>query len=326
MDHTTTLDCERLFKLNTSAQLLAIQKASVAELTGQAQIIRDGFFLTPTPGMELLSGDRISASDQSVVKIQFEGTPTHLVIGSRSTATLVLQETDPNQPPQWLAGDLFGEQVYFDTPLLASTSAGLNDSVNSVSGEPFAVNAQTSLGGHSLTESGHSGFPFWESLMGAAGAAAVYSGSQQDEKSQTVVTPAAIQDSGNVTNSDSQTGTTPAPTSMSGTNASNSPDNMKGVSDNGSSSAGETPATNTPTDSPPLAMPPAGDGQLNKLFSQLGAGLPELGGPLIGGILGFTSMAGNNPGLDTTLISNSGSDIRSMVSPTEAQQLMQYPA
>ena len=99
---------------NTAESSTIDQKAHVHSFQGRGQVVRDGFFLPVEVGMELQPGDRISAYEDSRAEITFTGVSTKLVLANGSSATLVLQITDPSQGPQWVASNLYGTKIFFE--------------------------------------------------------------------------------------------------------------------------------------------------------------------------------------------------------------------
>lgn len=97
------------------------QKASVREVSGDVQIIREGYFYPAKTGMELLAGDRITTSAGASVKVDFSGTVQDLVVKDGSAASLFVQVSPENPEPQWMVADLYGQDVYFLEEGMADT-------------------------------------------------------------------------------------------------------------------------------------------------------------------------------------------------------------
>ncbi|HEX4843789.1 MAG TPA: hypothetical protein VFV57_08955 [Limnobacter sp.] len=91
------------------------QQATISSTTAGVQVVRDGFFLPAQAGMALLPGDRVVAESGARAVIEFTGVNDALVIENAAAATFNLEVVEPDQPPQWIASDLFGQGVYFDS-------------------------------------------------------------------------------------------------------------------------------------------------------------------------------------------------------------------
>ncbi|WP_370264204.1 hypothetical protein [Limnobacter sp.] len=91
------------------------QQATISSATQGVQVVREGFFMPAQAGMQLLPGDRVVAETGARAVIEFTGVNDAMVIENGSAATLHMEVVEPDQPPQWIAGDLFGQGVYFDS-------------------------------------------------------------------------------------------------------------------------------------------------------------------------------------------------------------------
>ncbi|HEX4880140.1 MAG TPA: hypothetical protein VFV39_09875 [Limnobacter sp.] len=129
------------------------QQAIVRSATHGVQVVREGFFMPAQPGMQLLPGDRVVAESGARAIIEFTGVNDALVIENAAAATFNLEVVEPDQPPQWIASDLFGQGVYFDSNAANRTaSAGADNasffglfSPNPASGGDFPV-AEAAVG------------------------------------------------------------------------------------------------------------------------------------------------------------------------------------
>ncbi|HEX4918336.1 MAG TPA: hypothetical protein VFV43_10595 [Limnobacter sp.] len=91
------------------------QQATISSATAGVQVVRDGFFLPAQAGMALLPGDRVVAESGARAVIEFTGVNDALVVENAAAATFNLEVVELDQPPQWIASDLFGQGVYFDS-------------------------------------------------------------------------------------------------------------------------------------------------------------------------------------------------------------------
>lgn len=139
------------------------QQATVAQASGNIQLIRDGFFLPVEAGLVLLPGDRIISDSGARAVIQFTGVEDALVIEKGAAATFNLEVVELEQPPQWIATDLFGEGVYFDSQANAPGNTGSQGDTN-LFGLFGAGNAGESTG-----------FPVLETVAALGATAAIYS-------------------------------------------------------------------------------------------------------------------------------------------------------
>ena len=144
------------------------QQATVVQASGNVQLIRDGFFLPVEAGLVLLPGDRIISDSAARAVIQFTGVEDALVIEKGAAATFNLEVVELEQPPQWIATDLFGEGVYFDSQA-ANVDTAANQGSMSLSGL-FG----TGNGGEST------GFPVLETVAALGATAAIYSDSDNN--------------------------------------------------------------------------------------------------------------------------------------------------
>ena len=141
------------------------QKATVVQASGNVQLIRDGFFLPVEAGLVLLPGDRIVSDSGARAVIQFTGVNDALVIEKGAAATFNLEVVELEQPPQWIATDLFGEGVYFDSPAANIDTATTQGDTNL-----FGLFG-TGTSGEST------GFPVLETVAALGATAAIYSDS-----------------------------------------------------------------------------------------------------------------------------------------------------
>ncbi len=147
------------------------QQATVVKARGNIQLIRDGFFLPVEAGLVLLPGDRIISDSAARAVIQFTGVDDALVIEKGAAATFNLEVVELEQPPQWIATDLFGEGVYFDSQA-ANVDTAANQGSMSLSGL-FGTGAA----GEST------GFPVLETVAALGATAAIYSDSDNSGSS-----------------------------------------------------------------------------------------------------------------------------------------------
>lgn len=153
--------------MKTSDSLDLVQQAILTAVQGNVQIIRQGQFLPAEPGMALQAGDRVLAGDQAAAAIEFTGVDELLVIENGSAATLDFTSVQAGEPAQWLAGDIHGQNVYFEANPAAyaqnSASAQGNQPAEGVSGL-FTPSP----------EADSTGFPILETGAALIGVAAIY--------------------------------------------------------------------------------------------------------------------------------------------------------
>lgn len=186
---------------NAAVTNLIDQKAHVHAFQGRGQVVRDGFFLPVEVGMELQPGDRISAYEDSRAEITFTGVNTKLVLANGSSATLIVQVTDPSQGPQWVASNLYGTKVFFEegpapvqiaateVPTIPEAESNPNpDAKPQVDLETPGSSSMMGLFGY---DKGPGSFPVMETVAGVAGVALVAGGVSTDDDDETTLTTAS---------------------------------------------------------------------------------------------------------------------------------------
>jgi hypothetical protein len=158
-----------------AATLSIEQKAKITAINGNVQLIRDGFFLPAQVGMELLPGDRVVSDNSAKAVIQFTGVNDALVIEKGAAATFNLEVVEMDQAPQWIATDLFGEGVYFD-------SQAANAEATETSGPDLFGLFDTE------SSSDSTGYPVLESLVFLGATAAIYSDNEDNPDSAETAT------------------------------------------------------------------------------------------------------------------------------------------
>lgn len=253
------------------------QKAHVHSFQGRGQVVRDGFFLPVEVGMELLPGDRISAYEDSRAEITFTGVSTKLVLANGSSATLVLQITDPSQGPQWVASNLYGTKVFFEegpspvqlaateVPAIPETQSN-PDPVTKPQVDLETPGSSSMMGLFGYEKGSGASFPLMETVTGVAGVALLAGGVSTDDEDSTLTTA-------------SEAGFTDGPASGSSASAGGSSTGSN-TGNNSGNGAGSTAGGNDPVESPLdmlLAATPLGDA-LAPITSA--AGLNDLGSML----------------------------------------------
>ena len=176
------------------------QQATIASVNGNVQLIREGFFLPAQIGMVLLPGDRVTSDIAAKAVIQFTGVADTLVIENGAAATFHLELVDLEQPPQWIATDLFGEGVYFDR------LAVVEKTVSNGEATPDMFGLFHTTGG----DSDSTGYPVLETIAGLVATAAIYSDSENNSSTN-------ANDTSNMSNASESSGPPPPP-ATSGTN------------------------------------------------------------------------------------------------------------
>lgn len=148
------------------------QLATITSISGNVQLIRDGFFLPAQTGMILLPGDRIVSGPNAKALIQFTGVDNALVIEKDAAATFNLEVLENDQPPQWIATDMLGEGVYFEGDK-AVEAAQTNEEKSDIFGL-FATGA----------ESDSTGFPVLESIAFLGATAAIFSDNESNDTTE----------------------------------------------------------------------------------------------------------------------------------------------
>lgn len=139
---------------------MKLQTATIRDIEGDVQVIRAGYFYPAENGMSLIAGDRITTAAGSAVTVDFSGTNQDLVVKDGSAATLFLQVTEEDLPPQWMVADLYGKDIFFaeegspDTQVQEPTSLyGLFGGSEESSDIPLAETA-AAIGATALVLSG----------------------------------------------------------------------------------------------------------------------------------------------------------------------------
>lgn len=182
-----------------AATLSIEQKAKITAINGNVQLIRDGFFLPAQAGMELLPGDRVVSDNSAKAVIQFTGVNDALVIEKGAAATFNLEVVEMDQAPQWIATDLFGEGVYFD-----SQAANAAAATETSGPDLFGL-----FGTESNSES--TGYPVLESLVFLGATAAIYSDNEDNPDSAETATSESGSNNGNIGPGTNPDTTTPEP-------------------------------------------------------------------------------------------------------------------
>jgi hypothetical protein len=158
------------------------QLATITSISGNVQLIRDGFFLPAQTGMVLLPGDRIVSGPNAKAVIQFTGVDNALVIEEDAAATFNLEVLENDQPPQWIATDMLGEGVYFEGQATVETTQTHEEKTNIFG--LFATSA----------EDDSTGFPVLESIAFLGATAAIYSDNENNDTPESNTTNAAESD------------------------------------------------------------------------------------------------------------------------------------
>ena len=167
-----------------AATLSIEQKAKITAINGNVQLIRDGFFLPAQVGMELLPGDRVISDNSAKAVIQFAGVNDALVIEKGAAATFNLEVVEMDKAPQWIASDLYGEGVYFDS-----------QAANTAASETAAPDLFGLFGTESSSDS--TGYPVLESLVFLGATAAIYSDNEDNPDSTETATSESGTNNGN---------------------------------------------------------------------------------------------------------------------------------
>ena len=160
------------------------QQAKITQISGNVQLIRDGFFLPAQAGMLLLPGDRVLSDAAGKAVIEFTGVKDALIVEKGAAATFNLEVVEMDQVPQWIATDLYGQGVYFESQQATENTAGSADTP-----DLFGLFGTTSASGEST------GYPVLESLVFLGATAAIYSDNEDNNTSTTDTTSSA--ESGN---------------------------------------------------------------------------------------------------------------------------------
>lgn len=262
------------------------QKAHVHSFQGRGQVVRDGFFLPVEVGMQLQPGDRISAYEDSRAEITFTGVSTKLVLANGSSATLMVQITDPTQGPQWVATNLYGTKVFFEegaTPVqLAATevpsipetqAAPEPETKPPVDLETPGSSSMMGLFGYDKGQAGQGSFPVMETVAGVAGVALLAGGVSTDDDDTTLTTASEAGFTDGTASG--------SPSSSGGSTPSSSTDSGGGSTASGGDNAGSAGGTegSNPAESPLdmlLAATPLGDALAPITSAASASGLGEL--------------------------------------------------
>jgi hypothetical protein len=196
-----------------AATLSIEQKAKITAINGNVQLIRDGFFLPAQVGMELLPGDRVISDNSAKAVIQFTGVNDALVIEKGAAATFNLEVVEMDKAPQWIASDLYGEGVYFDS-----------QAANTAASETAPPDLFGLFGTESSSES--TGYPVLESLVFLGATAAIYSDNEDNPDSAETTTNESGTNAGNA-----NPGTNPDTANPQPNNPAPSPESPEGPLD-----------------------------------------------------------------------------------------------
>lgn len=160
-----------------AASMSIEQQAKITKINGNVQLIRDGFFLPAQAGMLLLPGDRVLSDSAGKAVIEFTGVKDALVIENGAAATFNLEVAEIDQPPQWIATNLVGEGVYFDSQQATGKAADAANTPNlfGLFGTPDGSSEST-------------GYPVLESLVFLGATAAIYSDNEDNNDTNTTTT------------------------------------------------------------------------------------------------------------------------------------------
>lgn len=151
------------------------QQASVTSVSGNVQLIRDGFFLPAQVGMTLLPGDRMVSDTNAKAVIQFTGVNDALVIEKGAAATFNLKVVEMDEAPQWIATDLYGQGVYFDSQAATDTAQA-----NAEAPDLFGLFGS---GNSSSNGSESTAYPVLESVLAVGATAAILSDNDNNTQS-----------------------------------------------------------------------------------------------------------------------------------------------
>ena len=174
------------------------QQAKISQVSGNVQLIRDGFFLPAQAGLVLLPGDRVVSDPAGKAVIEFTGVKDALIIENGAAATFNLEVVEMDQAPQWIATDLYGQGVYFDGQQDSEKTAGTADNP-----DLFGLFGTTNANGEST------GYPVVESLVFLGATAAIYS--DNEDNSNTTETTSTTESGNNNSGSGDNNNPPPAP-------------------------------------------------------------------------------------------------------------------
>ncbi len=173
------------------------QQARIRETSGNVQLVRDGFFLPVQAGMALLPGDRLVTDLTGKAIVQFTGLNDALIVERGAGATFNLEVVEMEQAPQWIATNIQGEGVYFDSQeLLDDTTTAQTDANSGLFGLFGTPGAKESTG-----------YPILESIVFLGATAAIYSDNENNTSTMTGTTTESGNNAGNGTGGS----TTPPP-------------------------------------------------------------------------------------------------------------------
>lgn len=181
------------------------QQANVTLVSGNVQLIRDGFFLPAQVGMVLLPGDRVLSDTNAKAVIQFTGVNDALVIEKGAAATFNLEVVEMDEAPQWIATDLYGQGVYFDSQAAVGT-AQANEEAPNLFGLFSSGSGDTGSAGEST------GYPVLESVLALGATAAIFS-DNDNNNSSTANTPSSTSSESNSGGNENSPPSNPPPTS-----------------------------------------------------------------------------------------------------------------
>lgn len=181
------------------------QQATISQVSGNVQLIREGFFLPAQVGTVLLPGDRIVSDNAAKAVIQFSGVNDALVIEKGAAATFNIEVVEMDQVPQWIATDMYGEGVYFDS-----------QTAQPVAQNGFATNLY-GLFGTDSSNSESTGYPVLETVAALGATIAIYSDNENNDSDSTETTTTSKLGGSNNTGSDSGEGTDMGSDTESGT-------------------------------------------------------------------------------------------------------------
>ncbi|BET24703.1 hypothetical protein EV673_1425 [Limnobacter thiooxidans] len=173
------------------------QQAKIREISGNVQLVRDGFFLPAQVGVTLLPGDRLVTDQSAKAVIQFTGVNDALIVEKGAAATFNLEVVEMEQAPQWIATNIQGEGVYFDSLALVDDPTTADAEANS---GLFGL-----FGTPGTTES--TGYPVLESIVFLGATAAIYS----DNENNTTAMTSTTESGNNAGNGTGGSTTTPPP-------------------------------------------------------------------------------------------------------------------
>ena len=173
------------------------QQAKIREISGNVQLVRDGFFLPAQVGVTLLPGDRLVTDQSAKAVIQFTGVNDALIVEKGAAATFNLEVVEMEQAPQWIATNIQGEGVYFDSLALVddptTADAEANSGLFGLFGTPGTIES--------------TGYPVLESIVFLGATAAIYS----DNENNTTAMTSTTESGNNAGNGTGGSTTTPPP-------------------------------------------------------------------------------------------------------------------